>query len=116
MKMGEKIRENRKRMGLTQTELGRLIDVDKTTIYKYEKGLIVNIKRDSILKLAEVFGISPSELLDDRDAISFRRAEVIRLFNELNDEGQERAIEYMQMLAQNGYIKNNKDDLVEENA
>ena len=103
MTMGEKIRSHRKRLGLTQTELGDVIGVDKTTIYKYEKGIVVNIKRDAIVKLADVFGISPSELLDDRDAVSFRRAETVRLFNMLNEDGQERAIEYMSMLAKSGF-------------
>ena len=40
MTTGEKIRELRKRLGLTQEELGDMIGVKKAAINKYEKGLI----------------------------------------------------------------------------
>ena len=102
MTTGEKIKYYRKSLGLTQTELGNILGVQSSAIAKYEKGRVVNLKRDTLAKLADVFGITVIQLLDDDDSM-FRRGEVIRMFEQLNVEGQERTIEYMDMLAKNGY-------------
>lgn len=65
MKTSEKIKMLRKDKGLSQTELGNMIGVQKSAISKYEKGIVVNIKKDTLDKLAEALEVSPAELLDD---------------------------------------------------
>lgn len=65
MTTGEKIRYHRERLGLTMAELGELVGVQASAINKYEKGRVVNIKKETIAKMAAVFGISQMELLDD---------------------------------------------------
>ena len=60
---GEMIKYYRKKLGLTQEELGNYVGVQKSAIAKYENGRIKNLKRTTIEKLSELFGILPSELL-----------------------------------------------------
>ena len=63
MTTGEKIRELRKRLGLTQEELGDMIGVKKAAINKYETGVVVNLKKSVIAALAKALQVSPTELL-----------------------------------------------------
>ena len=63
MTTGERIKMLRKEHNLTQEELGAKIGVQKAAIQKYEKGTVKNIKRDSLLKLAQILGTTPEYLL-----------------------------------------------------
>ena len=71
MEMGEKIYNLRKAKGLTLEELGNLVGVGKSTVRKWEKGMIANMKRDKISKLASALNVSPAYLMgwemDDGD-------------------------------------------------
>lgn len=60
--LGERIKANRKRLGLSMEELANQIGTTKQTIYKYEKGIVENIPLGRVEQLADVFKISPSEL------------------------------------------------------
>ena len=52
MTTGEKIKQLRIALGMSQEELGKIVGVKKAAIYKYENGLVVNLKRSTIEKLA----------------------------------------------------------------
>lgn len=65
MKMGEKIKALRKQNGLTMEELARMLGLQKSAINKYEHGTVVNIKMETLNKMAEIFGVAPSDLMDD---------------------------------------------------
>lgn len=68
MNMGERLKELRFKKGVTQEEVGKIISVSKATIMKYEKGLVENLKRSSIEKLAKYFNVTPSYLMCLEDA------------------------------------------------
>ena len=63
MTTGEKIKELREKRGYTLEELGEKIGVGKSTIRKWENGMIKNMRRDKISKLAEALDCSPLYLL-----------------------------------------------------
>lgn len=63
MNMGDRIKQLRIERGLTQEELGKVIGVQKSAIRKYEAGVVQNLKRSSIEKLANFFGVKPSFLM-----------------------------------------------------
>ena len=72
MTTGDKIKMLRIQRGMTQEELGAKIGVKKSAIYKYENGIVVNLKRSTIAKLASVLDVSPSWLMsmgDDSEPI-----------------------------------------------
>lgn len=63
MDFSEKIKELRIRKGLTLEQVGEKVGVGKSTVRKWENGLIANMKRDKIAKLADALGVSPSYLM-----------------------------------------------------
>lgn len=65
MTIGEKIRLVRKERNMTQEELGISIGMQKAAINKYETGIVVNLKRDVIAKLAKVLDVNPVWLIDE---------------------------------------------------
>ena len=67
MTTGEKIKQLRKQLGMTQEELGNLIGVQKAAINKYETGVVSNLKQETIASLAHALHVSPIELLSPED-------------------------------------------------
>lgn len=63
METGERIYNLRMQKGLTLEELGNLVGVGKSTVRKWEKGLIANMKRDKIAKLAVALGTTPAYIM-----------------------------------------------------
>lgn len=51
--------------GLTIEQLAQLLEVNKNTLMKYEKGDYGNIKLKTLKKIIEVLEISPDELLKE---------------------------------------------------
>jgi predicted transcriptional regulator len=97
MNMGDLIRKYRLELGLSQQELGQRLEpkVQNSCVAKWEKGRVDNIKRSHIKQMAEMFGISPVELLcfDDTPVsilVSPTDAQLLSAFRSLDelDKGQ----------------------------
>ncbi len=58
----DRLHELRKDRGMSQEELGQLLGVQKTAIYKYEKGL-TSIPQNKIAKICDIFGVPADYLL-----------------------------------------------------
>lgn len=58
MTMGERIKALRLEYGFTQEALGEKLGIKKAAVQKYEKGTVKNIKRDTLINLAEIFDTS----------------------------------------------------------
>lgn len=67
MRIGEIIKSRRLELGLTLEEVGHKVGVGKSTVRKWETGMIENMRRDKISKLAEVLDIPPSLLVGVKD-------------------------------------------------
>ena len=65
MTVGEKIKTLRKSLGLTQTELGQRVGVQKNAVSKWECGRVEDIPTSTIKLLANLFGVPASYLIDD---------------------------------------------------
>ena len=68
MTVGEKIKALRKSLGLTQTELGQRVGVQKNAVSKWECGRVEDIPTSTIRTLASLFGVPASYLIDDEPA------------------------------------------------
>lgn len=99
MTMGQKIKQYREKLGLSQEELGASLtpQVNKAAINKWEKGTVENIKRTHIQQLAKLFRISPCDLMcwEDSTVSTTQQSkgtassdELIQTFSELNKEIQ----------------------------
>lgn len=67
MEFKDILRKLRTEKGLTLQQVADYVGLQKSAIYKYEHGLIVNPKRSLIEKLATLFQVSPSYLLGVTD-------------------------------------------------
>lgn len=61
--MGSRIKKLREERRMTQEELGKILGVQKSAVAKYENGKVSNMKRSSIKKLADFFGVSSAYIL-----------------------------------------------------
>lgn len=63
MTVGERIKNLREQQGMTLEELGNKVGVGKSTVRKWENGMIENMRRDKIAKLASALGVTPLYLM-----------------------------------------------------
>ena len=96
MEMGKKIYNLRVQKGLTLEELGNMVGVGKSTVRKWENGMIANMKRDKILKVSEALDTTPAYLLgwdeeDHANAIFLNPEEqdYIKKYRNLDSHGKE---------------------------
>ena len=121
MTVGERIKELRTKLGLSQVEFADKINVSKQTLYKYENNIITNIPSDKIEAAAKLCNISPSYLMgwDNIDwnllqkqkqgrkefaekwNLQFYEKKIIDIFSQLNDENKKKSISYADNLLSN---------------
>lgn len=82
----KRIKELRTKSDLTMEALAKKIGVSKSTIAKWENGYVDNMRQDMIMKLANVFNVSPLYILGyNEDEIS--REETFKLlYSQLSDD------------------------------
>ena len=68
--VANRLKELRRKAGLTLEELAEKLDTSKQTIHRYENGVIANIPREKIERLAANLGASPAELMGWEDNFS----------------------------------------------
>jgi transcriptional regulator with XRE-family HTH domain len=61
--MAQRIRDLRKERGLTLEQVAEVVGVGKSTVRKWETGMIANMKRDKIADLAKALGTTPAYLM-----------------------------------------------------
>jgi len=94
MNMGQMIKDLRKQRGMTLEELGEKVGVGKSTVRKWENGMIANMRRDKIAKIANALEVSPGYLMGWEDEaelpFSFTDDEKLMVikYRDLSDDGQ----------------------------
>ncbi len=61
--IGDMIHERRIALGMTLEDVGNAVGVTKSTVRKWEKGMIKNMGRDKLAALARVLNINPATLV-----------------------------------------------------
>lgn len=126
MNIGHRIKQLRELKNLTQEELGKIIGVNKATINRYETG-IIDIKRTTAIKLANVFGVTPAYIVGweerniDKSTAEYilnqNEIELIEIYRSLNKLGKNKVVEYISDISeQSKYTSNNNiaDDIMNE--
>lgn len=84
--IGQKIKERRELLKMTQEELGKACGTTKQTIFKYEAGIVTNIPMDRLEKIAAALRTSPAWLMgwddDEPDTGDDLMAALERAFND----------------------------------
>ena len=92
---GERLKKLRKEKGLTQTELGDMLGIDKSTICCYEKGTR-QPSLENILDFMQIFAVTADYLLgsdeliktveDKKHQVKSMRTEEIKFIEELRKD------------------------------
>ncbi len=63
MTIGERIKNIRDKLGMSQVDFADRINVSKQTLYKYENNIITNIPSDKIESIAYIGNVSPAYIM-----------------------------------------------------
>lgn len=94
MEIGKIIEKRRKELGFSLEEVGNAVGVGKSTVKKWESGVIANMRRDKIALLAEKLNLDPSLFISENNSISFDSKEFSNaLFSgiQLPDKGNKKS-------------------------
>ena len=112
--MSKKIKDLRLNKGLTLEQVAKVVGVGKSTVRKWETGMIANMKRDKIGLLAKALGVTPAylmgwaedvsiekNLLQDKSNLSEEEKILLDLFNRVPEEKQKLVIEMIRVALEN---------------
>lgn len=111
MTTGNKIKNIRKEKNITQAKLAKIAGISEISIRKYEAGERFP-KLDTVRKIAVALDVTMSDLIDDWSQFSpeelqkdwnsseanNKTSRVCNLFKALNDIGQDKAIDQVELL------------------
>ena len=108
MEMGEKIKMLRTQKSMTLEELGDRVGVGKSTVRKWENGMIANMRRDKIAKIANALNCSPAYLLgweeNDESEQLKRLTEYAKRLGNLSQDKQKEVFNFID------FLENKNDD------
>ena len=89
--MSIRIKELRQERGLTLEQVAKVVGVGKSTVRKWETGMIANMKRDKIASLAKALGTTTAYLMGWQEVMEDKRMdsghrELVALIEQLTDE------------------------------
>lgn len=95
--MSKRIKELRMARGMTLEQVASIVGVGKSTVRKWETGMIANMKRDKIAALAQALGTTPADLMgwdenkSSPDKLELTEGErmLLDLFNRVPEDKQE---------------------------
>ena len=97
------LRSRREELGLTLEQVGDACNVGKSTVRKWETGMIRNMRRDKVAMLAKVLRVNPMDIITVADDVPMERQakttshqtlspeenELLALYRDANDHGKE---------------------------
>ena len=95
--MGNILKEKRLEKKLTLEQGGEIVGVGKSTVRKWENGMIENMGRDKIVSLSKALGISPLDILgigDSEDETNPIKKELNDIFDLLNSKRQRNVLNF----------------------
>ncbi|MBZ1328017.1 helix-turn-helix transcriptional regulator [Clostridium botulinum] len=111
--MKDIIRKRREELNLTYEQLGNIVGVGKSTVRKWETGMIENMRRDNIVALAKALDISPAVIMGwepfkVESNLSKEEERLISNFKKLNDLGKKEANKRIEELTQISTYRENE--------
>lgn len=108
--MAQKIKELRQAKGLTLEQVASVVGVGKSTVRKWETGMIANMKRDKIAALAKALGTTPAYLMgweedtkaknlpnDERVSLTEGEKALLDLFRRVPEESQQMVLDMIRI-------------------
>lgn len=102
--MAQRIKQLRQDRGLTLEQVAEVVGVGKSTVRKWETGMIANMRRDKIADLAKALGTTPAYLMgwkeeeDKKDSpndlpITEGEKMLLNLFRKIPESDQEMVLQ-----------------------
>lgn len=122
-KIGNRIYTRRKALELTLQDVADRVQVTRSTIQRYESGVIVHMRAPVLFSIANALSVNPEWLIGKSDDMEIpdvseaksipysvagldpQEAELVQTFRSLNPLGQEEALQYVHHLADRDIFK-----------
>lgn len=112
MSFSSRLRQAREQANLTQQDFAKKLGVTKNAISNYENG-VSSPKWDVLLKIFDVLKVEPNFLYQDSFSLETpetspltpQQSALLSSFDLLNEEGQQKALEYVEDLVLTGRYK-----------
>ena len=112
MSFTTRLRQAREQSGLTQQDLAEKLGVTKSAIGNYENG-VSSPKWDVLLKIFDILQVEPNFLYQDSFSLDVsesrsltpQQSALLSSFDQLNEEGQQKAVDYVDDLVLTGRYK-----------
>lgn len=112
MSFASRLRQAREQAGFTQQDLAKKLGVTKNAISNYENG-VSSPKWEILIKIFDVLQVTPNFLYQDdfstdtseSCALTPQQSTLLAAFDQLNEEGQQKAVEYVEDLVMTGRYK-----------
>lgn len=113
MSIGSRIKERREELGITQTQLANLLGLTKGAIGNYETDAN-SPKASTLYKVFDVLKcdanyIFQDEIKEQKNTPSEKERALIKLYRNLNEEGQEQLIDYADTLVKSEKFRKKSD-------
>ena len=110
--LARKIKELRLKRDMTLEQVATIVGVGKSTVRKWETGMIANMKRDKIALLAKALGTTPAYLMgwtedveqtNSPDEITLTEGEtmLLELFRRVPEDKQQMVLDMIQIALKN---------------
>lgn len=109
--MSRKIKELRLARNMTLEQVADIVGVGKSTVRKWETGMIANMKRDKIALLAQALGTTPAYLmgwkeetpqpLPDEPKLTEGEELLLELFRQIPEDAQKMYLEVLRASLKN---------------
>ena len=102
MTIGQRIKSRRMELGMTVDELAEKLGKNRATVYRYESDEIKNMPLQTLVPLAKALRTTPADLMGDYSTAKmtytydFFHKRLMELFDELNRDGQQEALNRLQ--------------------
>ena len=104
--MAKRIKELRQQKGMTLEQVADIVGVGKSTVRKWETGMIANMRRDKIADLAKALGTTPAYLMGwkeetkkapDEEVLTEGEKVMLNVFRQIPEDRQAEALELLQV-------------------
>lgn len=110
--MAQRIKDLRHARGLTLEQVAEVVGVGKSTVRKWETGMIANMRRDKIADLAKALGTTPAYLMGWKEDVSKSNSptvpklsegeqKVIDLFRQVPEDKQQLVLQMIETALRN---------------
>ena len=104
MSFASRLRQAREQAGFTQQDLAKKLGVTKNAISNYENG-VSSPKWEILVEIFDMYQDDFSSELAEAHVLTPQQSTLLAAFDQLNDEGQTKAVEYVEDLVLTGRYK-----------